>query len=296
MNRLKANILLLITALIWGTAFVAQHTSMENIGPYYFTGIRFTLGGLVVLPLALRELSKYRQRGAEVSLKDWLGMALCGVFIFTASITQQIGISMTSVTNAGFLTGLYVPLVPLMLLVFWRKLPHWSTWPSVVGCMVGTYYLSGGNLSGLSTGDFWMMVSAIFWAAQIITVGFVVRNCSTPVMLASTQFLVCGMLGLTGGLIFEEFSMANVTAAGFEIFYAGVLSVGIAFTLQAVAQTHTGQADAAIIMSGETLFAAFAGAIILGERLPVEGYFGAAIMFISILSVELLPLWRRKTA
>lgn len=296
MNRLKANMLLLITALIWGTAFVAQHTSMQSIGPYYFTGIRFMLGGLVILPLALRELSRYKAQNNRLTRKDWLGMALCGVFIFTASLTQQFGITMTSVTNAGFLTGLYVPLVPLILLVFWRRMPHWSIWPSVVGCMVGTYYLSGGNFSTLNAGDFWMMVSAVFWASQIIAVGYVLRHCSTPVLLACIQFLVCGALGISGGMAFEPISLAILEEVAFEIFYAGVLSVGIAFTLQAVAQTHTGEADAAIIMSGETLFAAMAGAVILGERLSAEGYFGAAIMFVSILSVEVLPLWRRRPA
>ena len=295
MNRLKANMLLMLTAMIWGTAFVAQHTSMENIGPHFFTGIRFLLGGLVVLPFGLREYGKNKSQSIDLSLRDFLGMCLCGLFIFLASILQQIGIELTSVTNAGFLTGLYVPLVPLMLLVFWRKLPHWSIWPSVMGCLVGTYYLSGGNLSRLSTGDYWMIIAAVFWALQIIAVGFVVRTSKAPLLLAAVQFIVCGLLGVLSGFIFETFSFANIMNAGFEILYAGVLSVGVAFTLQAVAQTHTGQADAAIIMSGETLFAALAAAVILGERLNFMGYFGCAVIFISILSVELLPLWRRKT-
>ncbi|SCA56319.1 conserved membrane hypothetical protein [Candidatus Terasakiella magnetica] len=295
MSRLRANMLLLITAVIWGSAFVAQQTSMEAIGPYYFTAIRFLLGALVVLPLGLREFSK-RKHSDELSLskRDWIGMVLCGVFLFIASITQQVGIAQTSVTNAGFLTGLYVPLVPFMLLVFWRKLPHWSIWPSAFGCLVGTYYLSGGNFSSFNSGDFWMMISAIFWALQIITVGFVVRASNAPLMLATVQFFCCSVFAMTGALGLETFSLQDVMAAGFEIFYAGALSIGVAFTLQAVAQRYTGQADAAIIMSGEVLFAALAGALILGERLTMEGYMGALIMFMSILSVEVLPLLRKK--
>ncbi|WP_135081327.1 DMT family transporter [Terasakiella sp. SH-1] len=296
MSRLRANLLLLITAIIWGTAFVAQHTSMGVIGPYYFTALRFLLGGLVIVPLALREYQKRKESGVPLSQRHWLGMVLCGVFLFTASITQQVGIADTSVTNAGFLTGLYVPLVPLMLLIFWRKLPHWSIWPAAFGCLIGTYYLSGGNFSSFNNGDFWMMVSAIFWALQIITVGFVVRSSDTPIILACTQFLCCSVFATVGALGLETISWAAIQGAGFEIFYAGVMSIGIAFTLQAVAQRHTGQADAAIIMSGEVLFAAIAGALLLGERLTIEGYMGALIMFMSILSVEVLPLLRRKQA
>lgn len=296
MSRLQANFLLLITAFIWGTAFVAQQTGMEDIGPFYFTGLRFVLGGLVVLPLGLREMKKLRERGGELSRNHWLGMILCGVFLYCGSLFQQIGLESTSVTNAGFLTGLYVPLVPIIMLVFLRKAPHWSIWPAALGCMVGTYFLSGGSFSTFSIGDFWVLAGSVFWALQVITIGYVVKSAGTPVLVAAVQFLSCAVFGMFGAALMETTTIDAIIAAGPEILYAGVLSIGVAFTLQAVAQAHTPQADAAIIMSGEIVFAAIAGAIIQGDRLSTEGYFGCAIMFACILSVELLPLLRRRVA
>lgn len=294
MSRLRANLLLLITAFLWGTTFVAQQNSLESLGPFYFTGIRFLLGGFVVLPLGLWEYRRLQARGGFLTSRHWMGMALCGIFLFMGSLCQQLGLQYTSVTNAGFLTGLYVPLVPLIMLVFWRKLPHWSIWPAAFGCMVGTYYLSGGNFSTLNVGDFWMLFGSIFWALQVIVIGYVVQSAQTPILTAAVQFLWVGVFGLIGGMTVETFAVANVIAAGPEILYAGILSSGVAFTLQAVAQRHTPQADAAIIMSGEILFAAIAGALIQGDRLTSMGYVGCAIMFLCIVSVEVLPLVRRK--
>jgi len=294
MSRLRANALLLITAFIWGTTFVAQQTASEDIGAFYFTGLRFILGGLVVLPLGLRELKALRANGQDLVTRDWLGMALCGVFLFCGSLFQQIGLEFTSVTNAGFLTGLYVPLVPLIMMVFLRKLPHWSIWPAAFGCLVGTYYLSGGSFTTLNVGDFWMLAGAVFWALQVITIGIVVQKTETPVLVASVQFLCCALFGMIGAVTMETVTMDAIISAGPEILYAGVLSVGLAFTLQAIAQRHTPQADAAIIMSGEIVFAAVAGALIQGDRLTPEGYLGCAIMFGCILSVELLPLFRKR--
>jgi len=294
MSRLRANLLLLITAFLWGTTFVAQQNSLESIGPFYFTGIRFLLGGLVVLPLGVWEYRKLQARGGFLTRRHWIGMALCGVCLFIGSICQQLGLKDTSVTNAGFLTGLYVPLVPLLMLVFWRRLPHWSIWPAAFGCMVGTYYLSGGNFSAFNVGDFWVLLGSIFWALQVIIIGFVVQSAQTPILTASIQFLWCGAFGIMGALMTETFVIDNVIKAGPEILYAGILSSGVAFTLQAVAQRYTPQADAAIIMSGEILFAALAGALMQGDRLSAMGYVGCLIMFVCIVSVEILPLVRRK--
>ncbi|NVK18735.1 MAG: DMT family transporter [Methylocystaceae bacterium] len=294
MSRLRANFLLLITAFIWGTAFVAQHSGLEDVGPFTFTGVRFSLGTLVVMPLGLREYFRWKQSGGSITMKDWLGMGLCGVFLYTGSVSQQIGLLHTSVTNAGFFTGLYVPLVPLIMLVFWRKLPHWGIWPAALGCMVGTYYLSGGNFTTLNEGDFWVLGGSIFWALQVIVIGFVVKSTQTPVLVAAMQFLTCAVIGMTLAVHQETMTVSGIIGAGPELLYAGILSIGVAFTLQAVAQRHTPPADAAIIMSGEILFAALAGAIVLGERLNSAGYVGCVIMFICILSVELLPLLRSR--
>jgi len=294
MSRFRANLLLLITAFIWGTAFVAQQNGLDHVGPFTFTGFRFVLGTLVVLPLGLREYYRLKSQGGSIQTKDWIGMLLCGLFLFTGSASQQIGLMNTSVTNAGFFTGLYVPMVPLIMLVFWRQLPHWTIWPAAFGCLVGTYYLSGGSFSALNTGDIWILGGSIFWALQVIVIGFVVKSTQTPVLVAATQFGVCAILGVSIAIPLETIELQSVIAAGPDLLYAGILSIGVAFTLQAIAQRHTPQADAAIIMSGEILFAALAGALIQGERLTTEGYIGCAIMFSCILAVELLPLLRRR--
>ncbi len=296
MSRVRANLLLLVTALIWGTAFVAQQTGMEDVGPYYFTGLRFMLGGLLVLPLGIRELRKHRARGGRLAVSGWRGMGLCAVFLYGGSLCQQIGLAHTSVTHAGFLTGLYVPLVPIIMLVFLRKAPHWSVWPAALGCLLGTYLLSGGSFSTLNTGDTWVLVGSVFWALQVITIGYVVQSTQTPVFVAAMQFLGCAVIGMVAAMTMETVTLANILAAGPEIMYAGILSIGVAFTLQAIAQRHTPQADAAIIMSGEVLFAAIAGALIQGDRLPPSGYWGCGVMFASILAIELLPVFRRKMA
>lgn len=294
MSRLRANFLLLITAFIWGTTFVAQQTGMEDIGPYYFTGLRFLLGGLLVLPLGLRELRKLKSGGNELTNRHKIGMVLCGVFLFLGSLFQQLGLETTTVTNAGFLTGVYVPLVPIIMFVFLRKLPHWSIWPAAIGCLGGTYMLSGGSLDALNNGDILILIGSIFWALQVIIIGFVVQSCNTPVLVASVQFLLSALFGLIGASIMESITWANVMGAGPEIVYAGVFSVGLAFTLQAVAQRHTPQADAAVILSAEMVFAAVAGAVIQGERLSTLEYYGCVLMFLCILSVELLPLLRKR--
>jgi drug/metabolite transporter (DMT)-like permease len=295
MSRLRANLLLLITALIWGTTFVAQQTAMADMGPYFFTGLRFALGGLLVLPLGLRELKKQRATGTSLTNRHWLGMAACGVFLFLGSLFQQLGLELTSVTNAGFLTGIYVALVPLIMLIFLKKFPHWSIWPAAFGCLFGTYLLSGGSFTALNTGDFLVLIGSVFWALQVIVLGYVVQSSQTPVFVASIQFLWCAVFGLLGAFFMESLTWDSLIAAGPELLYAGGLSCGVAFTFQAVAQRYTQQADAAIIMSGEMVFAAIAGAIIQGDRLSVLEYYGCAIMFVCILSVELMPLFKKRS-
>lgn len=295
MRRFHANLLLLVTAFIWGTAFVAQQHGMKDIGPLYFTGLRFLMGGLFVLPLAIREYRRFVAQGGQLTRGHWIGMAICGVFLFTGAFLQQVGLLQTSVTNAGFLTGVYVPMVPVIVLLVWRKLPHWSIWPAAFGCLAGTYLLSGGSVTSLNEGDMWVLAGSIFWALQVIAIGRVVQSCETPILVACVQFLWCSLFGLIGAQIAGEALSGEILFnAGPELIYAGIFSVGIAFTCQAVAQRYTSAADAAIIMSGEMIFAALAGAMFLGERLSMVEYLGCGLMFVCILSVELLPLLRKK--
>ena len=294
MTRWQANAVIVFVALIWGTTFVVQQTGMENIGPQYFTGVRFLLGTLVVLPFALRDLRKIKRSGGVLSRLDVFGLVATGISMYLASILQQIGIISTSVTNAAFLTAFYVPMVPVLAFFVFRARPHWSVWPGGMMCVLGTYMLSGGNLSALGSGDFWVMGSAVFWATQVVLIGVMVNRTNAPALVAATQFFITGILGMAMGAMTETFSFADIYNAGFEILYAGIMSAGIAFTLQAVAQNYTEAADAAIIMSAEAVFAAIAGAWFLGERLAPAEYAGCGVILAAIVGVQLLPMMRRR--
>ena len=290
MSRTQANLILLLIALIWGSAFVAQNLGMKEIGPFAFTGVRFLLGALIVLPLALREYRRLGHRGMNFSRKDWLGcIGLGGLLLFGAAF-QQIGIVSTTVTNASFFTALYVPQVPIIGWLIFRQLPHWSVWPAGAACLIGTWMLGNGELSALTTGDYWVLAGSLFWAAHVLFVGRVAAEKGAPITVAVTQFVVCGLASLLWAIHAEPFTLGQLQAASWSILYAGILSVGVAFTLQVVAQRHTHAADAAIILSAETLFGALAGMLFLGEMLNSFQFIGCGLILFGILAVQLIPL------
>lgn len=289
MSRGSANVLLLVAALIWGTTFVAQQLGMAGVGPLMFTGLRFLLGALVVLPLALREFARLTDRGIRLEGSDLLAASGLGVLLCLGVVLQQIGIAGTSVSNAGFLTALYVPLVPLLGWVIHRQIPHLSLWPAALGCFIGTFLLGGGTYTGFNAGDFWVISSTLFWAAHVLWVGRVAARKGTPILVAFTQFVVCGLLATGAGLALETTTLTGLQTALPTILYGGLLSVGIGFTLQVVAQRHTRPAEAAILLSSEVLFAALAGALYLGERLAPIQLAGGLLIFACIVGVQVLP-------
>ena len=290
MSRLTANLLMLIAAIVWGAAFVAQSTAMDSMGPFGFTGIRFILASLAVAPFALYE---YRRSPLRLSRGVMVNACLVGVVFFIAMVTQQFGFHTTSVTNAGFLTALYVVLTPIMGFILFRSLPSPFVWPIVALSLTGAYCLAG-SLETMNEGDILMMVSALFWALQIIFLGRLVITHGNPLMIAMLQFLTCGILGLLFGFSQETIAVPNLQGAWFEIIYTGVFSGGLAFSLQAVAQRHTPASDAAILLSSESLFAALFGALLLGERLTAKQMVGCTLIFSCILLVELLPHLQRR--
>ncbi len=300
MSRIQANIILLIAAAIWGSTFVVQHVSMDIIGPMSFTSARFFLGFLVVLPLALREWKKKKavvceQKSVVIAKKDLILMIVIGVILFTATIIQQYGIIHTSVTNAGFLTALYVPMVPLLGLIIFRKRPHWITWIAIACSFSGTTLISGVDSSlQLGYGDALILTSTIFWGLHVLLVGLVAARTSMPLTLAAIQFAISAMIAAIFAVAMETLTLEILKSAFWFIAYAGILSVGIAFTLQVVGQAHTQPADAALILSMETVFAAIAGAFILEERLEFNGMIGCALILSAILMVEVLPMLLRK--
>ena len=290
MSRLTANLLLLIAAMVWGAAFVAQSTAMEAIGPLGFTGIRFLLAALVVAPFAYNE---YRHTITPLPRTAFVKSLFIGVIFFAGIITQQYGFFTTSITNAGFLTALYVVLTPILGIVLFRTLPSPFIWPIVALAMTGAYLLAG-NLESMRTGDMLMIISAFFWALQIIYIGRLTQRYGNPFTIVTLQFLVAGLLGTVSGLPLEGISLSNLNGAWFEIAYTGILSGGLSFTLQAIAQRYTQPADAAILLSSESLFAAIFGALLLGERLSGQQVLGCSLIFSCILLVELLPQLQKK--
>lgn len=290
MSRIQANLLLTVIAIIWGSAFVAQAHGMDDLGPMMFTGIRFLIGALVVLPLVLRE----RRSGGRPSLRtsDHWKIAGLGLLLTLGAALQQIGIQTTTVTNAGFLTALYVPLVPLLGWVLLRHRPHWSVWPGALACLVGAFLLSGAHELRISMGDAWIIASSLPWAVHVLLVGAVADRLNSPFLVAAGQFLVCGLAALGWGLAFEPWSPQAIHGALLPLLYTGVLSVGVAFTAQVVAQRYAHAADAAIILSSETLFAALFGYVLMGDRLSAAGWVGCSLILAAMLLIQLLPMLR----
>ncbi|MCC0027474.1 MAG: DMT family transporter [Zhengella sp.] len=291
MTRIRANLLLLTSGAIWGMGFVAQSTAMDAIGPWGFIGLRFAVATLAMLPLALREA---RRADRPLSRADWRAFTLTGLFFFAGMGAQQVGLLTTSVTNAGFLTGLYVVFTPFLAIALFRQWPHPVIWPAAALAMSGIWYLSGGRLESLTPGDWLVVLCALFWAMQVTLTGRYVLSSGRPVALAVWQFALSAVLGLSLALALEPWNLAAIRLAAPEILYAGVFAGGIAFTIQAVAQRHTTAPQAAIFLSSEAVFAALFGALFLGERLGLQGYAGCALMLTAMLAVEIVPALKRR--
>lgn len=294
MSRIQANLVLLLAAAIWGGGFIAQSQAMKWLGPNWFNALRFGLATLAVLPFAMREAAKSRQ---SLTRRDWMWSVFVGLSLLAAQTTQQMGIQNTTVTNASFLTGLYVILVPLIAVFLLSRRPHWIVWPAAALTLFGILLLSGGSLSALNSGDALIILCAVFIAIQITLTPIAVGNSDRPLALAVTQFAVCAAGAGMGAVAFEPIDVQSITSALPEILYGGLLSSGLAFSLQIIGQRYTTASQAAIFLSAEALFGALLGAIILSETLPTVGYLGCALIFAAILMVELVPeLTRRRLA
>jgi len=291
MSRLQANFVLLFASVIWGTTFVVQQVATGNLGAITFTSARFFMGALVVFPFAYIQFKRKQQTQNRITPKHWLGMTATGLALFSAAVLQQVGIFHTTVANAGFLTALYVPMVPLYACIILKVKTHWVVWPASIGCLIGTYIMSGAGGLNLGVGDLWVIASAFFWATHVLLVGTMATRTQAPLVVATVQFLVCALAGFVLGGIVESPSFSDFNGAFFGIFYAGILSVGIAFTLQVVAQRFSTASDTAIILSAETVFAALAGFIFLGERLNTAQLLGATLILCGILAVQLIPIY-----
>ena len=281
-----ASVLLLVTAAIWGTAFVAQRAGMESVGPFTFNAARFLLGALIVLPLAAGRL----RRGATGSLtrRGTVGaIALCGGILFGGSAMQQIGLVTSSAGKAGFITGLYIVIVPLLETALGRR-PAAGEIAGAAVSTAGLFLLTVTGDFSVAAGDLWVIGGAFLWAAHVVVVARVSPRIDTFV-LAAGQFLVTAFLSLGAALAVEGVAPSGLRAAAAPILYGGVLSVGIAYTLQVSAQKRVPPSLAAILMSLESPFAAAAGWIALGETLSARALAGAALMLAGTTVAQLGP-------
>jgi len=276
-HRLQADFLLLLAAVVWGSAFAAQRVAAERLGVFLFNGPRFLLGALVLLPLL---------RGRRLDRRTLAWAALAGVLLSIAAALQQAGLKHTTAGNAGFITGLYVVLVPMILFGFWREKLDPACWVAAGLAAAGLFLLSVGGEFRLAPGDGLELVGALFWALHVITIGRAMRRVD-PLVFSAGQFLVAGLLNTPLGLGLEWSKLGGFQSAWWAVAYTGVFSIGLGFTLQAVAQKRSPPADAAILLSMESIFAALFGWVLLGEQLTARQLVGCGLILAAMLLAQL---------
>jgi len=288
MNRLRADLLLLLTALIWGTAFIAQKDANHSMGPITFVGARFLLSALALLPLMFYEL---RRGHSPLTRKDWLQALVVGLCLCTGSCLQQAGLVTTSATNGGFLTALYVVIVPFMVWGLNRTRPRLLVIAACAVSVAGAWLLTDdGSARHWSRGDLLVVLADFAWALAITLIGDFLQRTHRPFFLSFTQYAVTTVLALGVGLIWEPVSLPGIGSAMPAILYAGLLSGGVAFTLSVVAQKYTPPAEASLIMCLESVFAALAGAVMLHERLTLLAATGCGLILLGVVMVEVGPV------
>jgi len=290
-GTVKSDGLLLVTAAIWGFAFVAQRVGMDHVGPFTYNGVRFALGALTLAPLLLTGTKASHAAAVPMTRRGfiWGGGAL-GVVLFAAASLQQVALLYTTAGKAGFITGLYVVVVPILGL-FWGQRPSAGTWAGAGLAAAGLFLLSVTESLRMEYGDGLVLVSAFFWSVQVLLVAWLSPR-TRPARLAFYQFSICALLSLMTAILFETLEWAAVAAAAGPILYGGVLSVGVAYTLQVVAQRDAHPAHASILMSLEAVFAALGGWMLLGETLSLRGLIGCGMMLAGMLLSQLWVLRR----
>ena len=285
----------LFCTLIWGTTFIAQDTGMDKIGPLTFNATRFFVGFLTIIPFALliekNKISKEINNNKKLFFKllFWIGL-----FLFLGTFFQQAALLYTDVANAAFFTVFYVPMVPIILFFIYSKSIHWSIWPSVLFCVFGVYLLSDFSDAKIRLGDGLVILCALFWALHIIFIGNFAKSFNLPLFFGALQALIVSFFSFIFAIFFETITIANILNESISIIYAGVLSGGIAFTLQIYAQKNISPAPAGIIFSLEGVFATIAAWIILNQILGFENIIGCVLILCGVLFSQLLPSYESK--
>ena len=292
--KLKGEFYIFLAALIWGSAFVVQKVGMDYIGPLTFTAFRFTIGTLAMFPiLMIARRTRRRKDGLRTNEADTrriprdllIGGIWVGIANFAGSIFQQTGLIYTTAGKAGFLTAMYLVIVPIILLVLGRKI-HILTWVGIVTATIGMYFLTMSGGWGFQIGDLICFLGAIGFAFQIVLVDrFVDRT--DPLELATFEFGVTAVLSIIGALLFETTTVSALLQCAWPILYTALLEVCAAFTLQILGQQYASPAIATILMSMESVFAALSGLIFLGEIMSGREVLGCCIMFFAFLVAQI---------
>ena len=295
--RNLSNMLLLITSIIWGFAFIAQSIGMNYIGPWTFVFARFILAAIILVPVTVYSEKLYRNSDPrfhtknENQVKEYkreciFGGALTGFFLGLASITQQIGIQKTSAGKAGFITALYVILVPI-LGIFLKKMPQKKIWICAALALLGLYRISMKDASfNIGSGDLYVIVCAFVFSFQIISIDHYSARVN-PVLLANIQFLFAATVGFVGMIVFEKWEWNQILNGIVPVLYAGILSSAVGYTLQTLCQRHTDPSIASLIMSLESVFSALGGFLILKERMTFRELSGCAFVFAAVLIAQI---------
>ncbi|MBP1743933.1 MAG: transporter protein [Firmicutes bacterium] len=293
---LKANLLLLFAAWVWGFAFVAQKIGSEYVGAFTFNGIRFALGSLTLVPVFMYFNNKNRNTAEYAKLESPIkGGIAAGLIIFIANTFQQLGMSFTSVGNAAFITAMYIVLVPVLATILKHKISL-SNWAGVAFAVIGLYFITvKGGFTAMNYGDILQIFCAVFFAAHIVLIDHLVKKVD-GIQLSLVQFVTCSALSLICAVIFEDITLGGIMQGALPILYGGVCSVGIAYTLQVIGQKNAKASHAALILSLEAVFGAFGGLIILHENLGFRGYVGCALMLAGILISQYPNIKKLKAA
>ena len=292
MTRFRADAALLTAAFLWGGAFVAQRVAEGVVPPLGFVAARFAISALMLAPLAAIET----RRAARFDARAWRLAIVIALTLFVGSVLQQIGLATTTVSNGGFLTACYVVLVPIAVWLLTGRPPRSIVAAACLLSTVGAWLLAsgGGPAQPLSVGDGLILLSDVAWALGIALTPMFLARQPRPFTLAFLEYAICGALAASAAAAFEPIRAADFAVGLVPLLYAGVISGGVAFTMQIVAQAYAPPAEAALILSLESVFAAIAGAILLAERLSVIATVGCALILASVLMVELgAPLLAR---
>ena len=289
MSQSRANILMLIASLIWGTAFVSQATGMGSIGPFTFSFARFFFATITVLPLALYfEFNNFSKIFSNSKLLT-LSIAT-GFFLFLGMGLQQYALQVSQISNVAFITTLYVPIVGIISRFIFKSQLHWIIWIAILLCVYGSYLLSSNQSIEIQRSDSLIFISAFCFAFHIILIDVFMKQFNSPFSYGSIQYFIVFLLSVIIAFIYEDPTIKNISFEWFEILYTGILSAGLGYTLQIIAQHKASPAPAAIILSMEGVFATIAGWLLINQTLDMNKLLGCIAIFLGVIIVQLLPI------